>query len=199
MCARYSLSPEESAEIARIIKEISDNCSGQAFKTGEIFPTETVPVMTSDDGATKYKLLKWGFPQHEGKSIIINARAETVKEKRIFKNSILKRRCLIPCSGFFEWAHSGKKDKYLFKLPNTDYFYLAGIYDHSNSTNNFAILTTEANESISDIHTRMPIILNCKDSYNWLHDSGFALDYLNSKQPIMQRKITQSQQLTFLE
>lgn len=54
----------------------------------------------------------WGFPAPEGKGLVINARCETVLEKKLFSESVRTRRCLIPASGFYEWSQ--RKDPYFF-------------------------------------------------------------------------------------
>ena len=103
MCGRYSLEPWDSAEVEKIIQEVQDK-----IKTGEIYPTNIVPVLTGPD---KVEAVKWGFPGFKGNQTIINARAETAADKRIFSKPLMEKRCVIPSTGFFEWQDVGAKKK----------------------------------------------------------------------------------------
>ena len=126
---------------------------------------------------------RWGLPGFKGRQII-NARAETVTEKTMFKRSIAWQRCVIPATGFYEWDSA--KHKYFFQLPGQP-IYLAGIYDNSNDINCFIILTTAPNESVSVIHDRMPLMLTREQVRPWLTDAGAALELLVSRPPLLQR------------
>ena len=63
------------------------------------------------------KSMKWGFPGYQGKGLIINAKSEGVLEKKMFRESMLHRRCAVPAKGFYEW--NPQKEKYRF--TRTDY------------------------------------------------------------------------------
>jgi len=156
---------------------------------GEIFPTNFAPVV-SGDGAS---VLKWGFPLHKSSNVIINARCETALEKPMFRKSLLDRRCVIPSSGFYEWkriagSKSAKKTKYLFRESGEQKLYMAGFWneftDSSGSIYNaFTILTTAANESVSPIHDRMPVILTSNEQDYWINDIGFMQFVLQRQGP----------------
>ena len=78
MCGRYSLfMTEEDKEIQQIIAEVNRNNPEIQLKTGEIFPTNTAPVLIGGKQALEAKPLIWGFPNFRSKGVIINARAET--------------------------------------------------------------------------------------------------------------------------
>jgi len=106
---------------------------------------------------------------------MINARAETVAEKPAFKNAFLKRRCLIPADGFYEWKGAkGQKQPMLIILPDKKPFAFAGLWeiwdknDPEPPYRSCTIITTEASEAIRDIHHRMPAILKPEAYENWL-------------------------------
>ena len=193
MCGRYYIAiEEEDADIGQILEEISGKYSGTpeyaALKTGEIFPTETVPVLIAPHGRNREaRLMKWGFPGFGGRGVVINARSETAEEKLTFRRSVKTGRCLVPATGFYEWRHSGtqkKKDKYLLRLPDTPTLYFAGLYDIFRDAAGkpypaFAIVTTDANDSVRPLHDRMPLILNGEDRQAWLQDEGFARKLLH--------------------
>jgi len=108
----------------------------------------------------------------------LNARSEEVFSKPSFRDSILKRRCVIPVTGFFEWKHVGKeKIPYYIHPKEHPVFYLAGIYSHWNDPSTkdeittFSILTSAANEMMSDIHNsakRMPLMLDRENIDDWI-------------------------------
>jgi len=186
MCGRYVIHDEgEIEEINKILRDIGNKYAGTGItaKTGEILPTNNAPVLSVQDGKPTLSLMRWGFPKWDGKGVIINAKSETASEKKMFANAIVQRRCVIPSTGFYEWAKmDGKtKCKYQFNAPDSPMLYMAGIYADNPShaedeilTERFVILTRAANASVRDIHDRMPVIL-CKDELiRWLTDYNFA-------------------------
>jgi putative SOS response-associated peptidase YedK len=129
------------------------------------------------------ELISWGFPNFKNKGVIINARAETAQEKPMFRESLLMRRCAVPSTGFFEWKHDASKQKYLFRLPQETMLYMAGFYNQVADSSGipvpaFVILTTAANDSVSPLHNRMPLILDKETSEKWLYDRDAALQIL---------------------
>ena len=82
-----------------------------------IAPTQPIPVVMSENGR-HFRLMRWGLWPAWVKdprkfTLLINARAESVKEKPAFKNAIRRRRCLIPADGYYEWQSlSGGKQPY---------------------------------------------------------------------------------------
>ncbi len=86
-------------------------------KSGEIFPTNTAPVLIEQNSTVTPVPVQMGFSNFRNKGVIINARAETAEEKKTFKDSLLNRKCVIPSTGFYEWDKS--KQKYLFNLPES--------------------------------------------------------------------------------
>ncbi|MBU0506247.1 MAG: SOS response-associated peptidase [bacterium] len=104
---------------------------------------------------------------------LINARAETIHKKPSFKNAFKKQRCLVLADGFYEWKKEGtRKQPYYFHLKNHEPFVFAGIWDENSLTpdKTFFIITTEANETIKNIHHRMPVILTPDQAKIWLSE-----------------------------
>jgi putative SOS response-associated peptidase YedK len=106
-----------------------------------------------------------------------NARSETIDTKPAFRESFTSRRCLVPVKGFFEWQHiGGRKIPWYISLRDEDIFSLAGIWDSWKmkggiSLNTFSVVTTRANELMSEIHNtrkRMPVILPAAAEKLWL-------------------------------
>ena len=109
-------------DIRDIIDEVQLKVNGE-IKTGEIYPTDKAPVLIEAESHIIAEPFVWGFPNFRNKGVIINARAETVQEKPMFRKSLFTKRCVIPSTGFFEWSHDGKKRKYRFNLPGTEALY----------------------------------------------------------------------------
>lgn len=188
MCGRYTVFTEDEViEMREIMREINERYINTAelarMKTGEIFPTNTVPVLAAGEA----RLMTWGFPKWQGPGVIINARAETALEKQTFRSSILQRRCVIPSTGFYEWSHGGgrSKDKYLIALPGERMLFMAGFYNEFHDKQGrpytgFVILTAEANDSIAKLHDRMPVVLSAEERERWL-GSNDALGLLERR------------------
>jgi len=169
MCGRYYIEIDEK-DLQEICDEVERNTNqlpGQiSFKmSGEIFPTDIVPVQT---GVNKYEAMKWGFWGINNKPLI-NARSESVLEKPTFRQSMLDHRCLIPASGYYEWKKVGtEKQKYKFYLPNQP-IYLAGCFrqEKDNPLCSFVIITKDAACGLEEIHPRMPVIIPEKHIADW--------------------------------
>jgi putative SOS response-associated peptidase YedK len=182
MCGRYTLfTDRDLKEIDDIISQLASDANRDRMKTGEIFPTDMVPVLTPENRKAVPRLLTWGFPSFHGKSVIINARSETVHEKPMFRSSLDKRRCVIPSTGFYEW--NCEKKKFLYTLPGSPLLFMAGIYNQFEGENRFVILTTDSNSSVRDVHERMPVVLTKGQVEEWLFDDRAALEILHHERP----------------
>lgn len=164
MCSHYTFTPDKE-----LIETFKRHNQIELKLTYDVFPGMEVPIIQSS-GPT---LMEWGiYPywQDRGqrKKPIINARIETMMEKPSFK-SLVHNRCLIPASGYFEWKENelGKKIPYLITITHRPIFYFAGIF---NATS-FSIITTKANQKLSLLHPRMPMIVPQHKEWDWLHQS----------------------------
>lgn len=130
------------------------------------------------DGQRRLAYMTWGLLPHWAKESkfpfsTINARAETVQSKPAFRDSFRRRRCLVPCDGYYEWKPVGRvKQPYLIRLKEDGPFALAGLWDQWEGDGikivSFAIVVTDANALTRDIHDRMPVILDGADWARWL-------------------------------
>ena len=186
MCGRFVIHNEaEIAEINQILKDVSMKFDGTGIvaKTGEVYPTNNVPVVASENGKSILTIMKWGFPKWQKSGVIINAKSETAAEKKMFSSALSSRRVVIPSNGFFEWTQdkSSPKIKYRFNTPDSQMLYMAGLYTNYTSqeseeilTERFVILTRQANSDVSEIHSRMPVILHKGEIVRWLRDYEYA-------------------------
>ena len=172
------------AEIKEIVKAIDRKYGAGASAGGDITPSMRTPVLVPSQSGIVPELFTWGFQGPGG--LVINARAETVPERPMFRTSFLARRCIIPASGFYECSAS--KRKYFFTRPDGHPTYMAGLYDVQKGLPRYAIITTESNASMKDIHHRMPVILESKALRPWLFDGSAAKEILKMGPPALVRE-----------
>ncbi len=179
MCGRFSLAldPEEIREAFGLIETpVGWN------PRYNIAPTQPVAVIT-DAAQPRLEYMRWGLVPSWAKDIsigqkMINARAETIREKPSFRSAFSRRRCLIPANGFFEWKKAERAAKsaaepYYFRLRDGLPFAFAGLWEvwHSpkgDELKTCTILTTEANELVGMVHHRMPVLFEINTAWRWL-------------------------------
>lgn len=186
MCGRYYVDDETSKEIRKLLEQLDAKFQENKRKRGEIFPTNVAPVLIGNNGNVEPELFTWGFPNYKGNGVIINARAETIIEKRMFRESILSRRCIVISNGFYEWDNS--KNKIYFSLREEQPVYMAGIYNTFNGNNKFVIITTAANQSMRDVHDRMPLIIEQNNIEKWIFEDKETNHMLKSTPPLLERR-----------
>lgn len=158
-----------------------------SIENGEIYPTNTAPILMGL--SLSPEPAAWGFPGFKGSGAVINARAETAAEKRMFAESLVARRCVIPSTGFYEWKKEGReKRKYLFRIPEKKLLYMAGLYKEFQGERRYVILTTEPNSSIADVHNRMPVVLPEDMLATWVMDGDMAEQILKGVPPLLSRQ-----------
>lgn len=188
MCFHNSMSAKAVKLVARygrksdIIEIAQDIINEQYHVNAFNFPK--CPIITSSD---QIQAFNWGLipfwtkteeDAEEIRKMTLNARADTIFEKPSFREPIMKKRCIVPSTGYFEWRHEGsKKIPYYIYLKNEEIFSMAGIYDTwlDKSTGvehtTFSIITTDTNPLTDYIHNtkhRMPAILSKEDEEKWL-------------------------------
>ena len=176
MCGRFTLTalPEEISRTFGVPFQLSGY-----DKRYNIAPSQDVAALFTIDGEKLYEYLHWGFIPFWAKdrsigNRMINARAETLAEKKSFKSSFLKSRCLVIADGFYEWRQQGssKTPVYIF-LKHHRPFGFAGLWStwrspEGQTIKSCTLITTHANEKLKPIHDRMPVILNESDHTPWL-------------------------------
>jgi putative SOS response-associated peptidase YedK len=187
MCGRYTIFTDaDERELFEIIAAANKKYGDGSFRTGEIFPGDTVPVLTVPS-FREPSLFTWGFPARSGSRPIINARSETAAQKPMFRDAVIARRCIIPSTGFYEW--DAEKKKYLFTLPDSKMLYMAGLYSYFGGAAQYVILTAPANASVAETHNRMPVVLRREMLRPWLTDEGAAMEILHTEPPELSREL----------
>lgn len=176
MCGRFS--------VIKKFEEIAAYYDARAFGGEEwqenynICPTNMIPVLVEEPDGRELRLMKWGLIPAWWKAkkfdlSTINARADTVKDKPVFRDSFKDKRCIIPASGFYEWQKlKTVKEPYYF-TPKEGLFSFAGLWSRwispeSIEVESCSIVTTEANELIKPIHNRMPVMLGHNRWSAWM-------------------------------
>lgn len=178
MCSRYYLTEGFFSDLAHTLQELDAKMNRQfQGAAADIRPTMSAPIIYSEAGQRILAPAKWGFHGPKGSGIIINARAETVMEKPMFREVAANHRCLIPASGFYEWDSA--KNKFRFTSESNKTMYFAGIFNSEGEESHFVILTTAANVSMSKVHDRMPLILEPAMFTGWLTDTSVAENIRN--------------------
>jgi putative SOS response-associated peptidase YedK len=194
MCGRYATKRDkqklaEAFHVGKIFEEpFAPNYN--------IAPSTFQPVIREEKDSTgrEMVLMRWGLVPFFAKSLAewkgmstINAKAETVATSATWRGPLKSRRCIVPADYFYEWkalddSKKPKKQPYAIQLRSGEPFAFAGLWDawkepkpakesiHTPDTwlQTFSIVTTEANELMSQIHTRMPVILQERDWARWL-------------------------------
>ena len=157
MCSRYELSVKPSEMARRFQLELSPPVVNAAV----IRPSDQSLVVD----AMGARLLCWGFQVSWDKKLVINARAESLVEKKTFQPLLDGNRCLVPASGYFEWQRDGKVRRKNRIAPITGgAFAFAGLTDGER----FTIVTCLPSPGVAHIHDRMPVILAKQSEQHWI-------------------------------
>jgi putative SOS response-associated peptidase YedK len=159
-----------------------------------VAPTHQIPAIVSQSEERLLAAFTWGLVPGWAKdpaigSRMINARSETAAEKPSFRSALVKRRCIVPADGWYEWQGSpGKKTPYYFSAANETVLGLAGIYESWKQPDGqmlwtAAILTQEARSDFSYIHDRMPVLLPPELQDTWLNSQTSPLQEVLGSAP----------------
>lgn len=148
-----------------------------------IAPSQDVPMIRMRGGVRELVSARWGLVPAWAKApksdfSTINARAETVADKPLYRAAFKSKRCLIPATGFYEWQPVGEgKTPFHIHRPHGELFAFAGLWDHWEQEgvgfDSCSIIVTNANPTLQPIHDRMPVILNEAHYNTWLNVDHF--------------------------
>jgi putative SOS response-associated peptidase YedK len=202
MCGRFRLARKKEILEERFGAEcaLSDPDDAEWAARYNVAPGQQIAVVRQDpiEPVRRLERLRWGLVPWWAKEPtigykMINARAETAAERPAFGDALLARRCLVPADGFYEWKREGKqKLPFCFAMADDAVFAFAGLWarwrppqqancglaggpgrsSEGQTLETCAILTTEPNELMRDVHDRMPVILPPESYELWL-DPGF--------------------------
>ncbi len=177
MCGRYALIAS-APRLARLLGLID---LPELTPRYNIAPSQSVTaVRGARQGGRELVQLRWGLLPGWSKTPakayrMINAKAETLTQRPAFRTAYRRRRCLVPADGFYEWKQlADRRQPYFIAMEDGAPFVFAGLWERwrgpdEQLVESCAIITTEPNELIADIHTRMPAILGEQDFDAWLN------------------------------
>jgi putative SOS response-associated peptidase YedK len=188
MCGRYSL----ATDIEGLADRFDFRATGLTYQVRfNVAPTQQVLTVTNDGSENQAQMMKWGLIPFWAKNPsignrMINARAETIAEKPMFRQAFQKRRCLVVADGFYEWRKEGKsKIPMRIILKSGEPFGFAGLWETWKSpegepVQSCTIITTVPNAVMEPIHNRMPVILPREAESIWLDQEQHDKDTLES-------------------
>lgn len=186
MCYHTKLSKDIRSieERFNVTLDQSEHADSKKYYHGFTYPK--TPVITNADDHHIH-FYNWGLvpfwaSDESIKKFNLNTKIETINERAGFKG-LVNKRCLIIADGYYEWhwldAKGKKRQKYLLTLPNDEVFVFGGLWSKwtnkktGETQNTYTIMTTEANELVSEIHNsqkRMPVILSKENEKLWLNN-----------------------------
>lgn len=191
MCGRYvSIStPEQLTERFEVERVAVDELD-QRYN---VAPTLQVPVVVDRGGERTLDTMRWGFVPFWAKQVgkgpqPINARVETIDDKRMFASAFRKRRVLLPADGFYEWQSregSSRKQPWYIHDPHDRPLAFAGIWsswtdkEGDETVQSTCILTRDAAGRMADLHDRMPVVLPENLWATWLEATEREAPYLH--------------------
>lgn len=186
MCGRYGFTPGddfyERFDVENRLERLDSHYN--------VAPGYDMPVITGNSH-NRVTLMRWGLIPFWAKDPkigyrMINARAESLKEKPAFRKPLRSQRCIVPASGFYEWKKlPDERLPYYIKPKKDDMFALAGLFDtwtdeDGHEIKSYTIITTGPNDILVPIHNRMPAILDKKNESVWLGNDGQDIDKIIS-------------------
>ena len=190
MCGRYTLS-DTGEMLDEVLVELQVDAHTEAAEQVleprfNIAPTQQVPAIREDGGRRRLTHLRWGLVPFWADDLkignrMINARSETAANKPSFRNAYKRRRCLLLSAGFYEWKKlGGAKQPFHIHRPARRPLTFAGLWERWDkglepgepAVETCTILTTSANETVRDLHDRMPVILDGDARGLWLDSTS---------------------------
>jgi putative SOS response-associated peptidase YedK len=174
MCRHYQFDNRDRERL-----EVFPGLFLKMTKCREILPGEKAPAILLVEGKEKLALLSFGI--FLSPDPIVNARVETVKEKKLFSESFQKRRAVLVATSLFERDRKGTESR--FYSPKEEFLYLSGFYDEQQ---NFVLLTRKTEKKEGDLPPRLPLLLRKEEVSSYLKD-GDTQKILLADRPLLQR------------
>ena len=192
MCGRFAFYSPAEATAALFGVEAAPEVQPRY----NIAPTQYVAaIRQGDDRERELVMLRWGLVPFWAKdptigNRMINARAETVAEKPSYRAAYRHRRCLVLADGFYEWQRvDDTKTPHYISLASGEPFALAGLWENWKDRESDAtlqtttLITMAANDFMTPLHHRMPMILQADTADEWLAGSNDLLDGISERTP----------------
>ena len=169
MCGRFTL----TATVDELHKRFGVRVLQNIDPRWNIAPSQSSLIFRQSGLEISASLAEFGLHMSQHGKRLINARAETVSKKPTFREAFSVSRCLVPASGWYEWA--GKGRPFHVQLTDARVMAFAGLYFKSDSPSHagqFVILTTAAEAELATVHHRSPLVLPASNWQFWLSGTG---------------------------
>ncbi len=180
MCGRLAMMTVSWEHIAHLWSVGSPEAAqAQTFAQAQaprynVAPSQAVVAIRRTSQGPEITKLTWGMRAEHNTSLLINARSESLTTRPTFASAFKTRRCVIPATGFFEWEELGSQRlPHFVEVTDQPMFCFAGLWGTTSNPDGervetCAIITTEANDRLSVLHERMPVILSVETLATWL-------------------------------
>ncbi len=190
MCGRFTLKtpPDQWGQLLLPLLDI-EAAKANWVPRYNVAPTQNIVAIAVDcESAERFTdYFRWGLVPSWAEDLsignrMINARAETIGEKPSFSGPLKTRRCLVIADGYYEWKTEGKlKQPYWIHPADGGVFAMAGLWETNGRATgqpikSCTIITTAANEKMSEVHDRMPVVLVDEALQSWLNQSLSVAD-----------------------
>jgi len=193
VCGRFT-STEKKANIKKLFSNSKIvNYTNESYN---VSPSDLINVVYESDNNFLIDAFNWSYSffnkQNNNTQFVINARIETINDKYLFKDSFVKRKCLIVANGYYEWRKiDNQKQPYLISIPRNELLFFGAIWRieirNNKQTNVACIITKAANQKLSYIHDRMPLIMSHNEGLSFLNDNNN--NFLKKNQSIIEDDI----------
>lgn len=171
MCGRFANSETLVQTGLRLAAEPADDLDWHpSFNCG---PGTILPTVIEDGRGRRLGAMRWGWSRDWQKGLLINARVEKSAISRLWSAALETRRCVLPCTGWWEWLkEGGVRRPYFHRLADGSPFALAGLWEYVDKEGVFVVLTTAALAPIVHVHDRMPVLLPDGAVPGWLAEGA---------------------------
>ncbi len=178
MCGRYQIQVTWERLVAMYGLDFEPAPEGPTLPLARVprwsvAPTQAVPVLHNGQEGRRLSAFRWGYPMpwlaRQGKDPwsrpIVNAKSEEAASKKTWASALRDRRCVVPATAFYEWVQHGKQ-RYpvVFAPASGGLLHFAGLWDVFSRDGApvvcVTVLTTSANQAVTPIHDRMPVLLS---------------------------------------
>jgi len=177
VCGRFT-STEKKINIKKLFP--NSQIINYTNKSYNVSPSDLINVVYENDNNFIIDTFNWSYSffnkQNNNTQFVINARIETINNKYLFKESFVRRKCLIVANGYYEWRKiDNQKQPYLISIPRNELLFFGAIWRteirNHKQTNVVCIITKAANQKLSYIHDRMPLIMSHNEGLSFLNDN----------------------------
>ena len=177
MCGRFT-STEKKINIKKLFP--NSQIINYTNKSYNVSPSDLINVVYENDNNFIIDTFNWSYSffnkQNNNTQFVINARIETINNKYLFKDSFVRRKCLIVANGYYEWRKiDNQKQPYLISIPRNELLFFGAIWRteirNNKQTNVVCIITKAANQKLSYIHDRMPLMMSHNEGLSFLKDN----------------------------